>query len=85
MFDLDTIFDPDQPARNHRLKILLPEPPPDVSPTDLSEEWHERWEERSGIMEYDAKMPLDRAEFLALADILRQMKLAGAPLPRVAI
>jgi hypothetical protein len=63
--------------------ITLAEPPTDISPWNLPSEWRERWEERAAIMEYEAKMPKERAEFYALGDILRQMKLAGVPLPRI--
>ena len=50
----------------------LPEPPPDVSPWDLSPDLYERWEERVCIMHYDGRLPWKQAEALALADVLRQ-------------
>lgn len=68
----------------HKREILsalavetLPEAPPDVSPWDLPPDWFERWEERTCIMHYDGKLHWERAEALALADILRQMRAAG--------
>lgn len=46
-------------------------------PPDLPVEWWQRWDERAAIMEYDGNLPRERAEALALDDILRQMELAG--------
>ena len=71
-----------KPAVVNALRVeTLPEPPPDLSPWDLDQEWYECWEERVCIMRYDGKMPVERAEALALADILRQMRIAGFSLP----
>jgi hypothetical protein len=39
----------------------------------LPPDWHVAWDERSAIMEYDGGLPRERAEALALADILAQM------------
>jgi hypothetical protein len=50
---------------------------PDPTPADLPVDWHVAWDERAAIMEYDAKLPRERAEALALLDILRQMKQSG--------
>jgi len=59
---------------------LGPEPAPakvpGIAPDDLTPEWHFLWDERAAVMEYDGKMPKERAEALALADILGQMKRA---------
>ncbi|HEV3204734.1 MAG TPA: hypothetical protein VGY77_10135 [Gemmataceae bacterium] len=54
---------------------------PDISPSDLPPEWYELWEERAAIIEYDGKMPKEKAEFLALWDTLRRMKEAGIKFP----
>jgi hypothetical protein len=54
---------------------------PDVSPWDLPPEWYDAWGERACIMHYDGKLHWERAEALALADILRQMQSAGISLP----
>src|SRR5438128_3800994 len=51
--------------------------PPLITPDDLPADWHFLWDERAAIMEYDGKMPRERAEAFALVDVLRQMKLAG--------
>jgi hypothetical protein len=45
-----------------------------VSPADLQAEWREEWNERAAIMEYDGGLPRERAEHVALADIVRQMR-----------
>jgi hypothetical protein len=50
----------------------LPEPPPDLSPWDLSPDQYELWEERVCIMHFDEKLPWKEAETLALADVLGQ-------------
>jgi hypothetical protein len=41
---------------------------------DLPPDWHLLWDERAAIMEYDGGLPRERAEALALADILGQMR-----------
>src|SRR5262245_65192722 len=48
-----------------------------VTPADLPADWHSAWDERAAIREYDGGLPRERAEALALADILRQMRRAG--------
>ena len=48
-----------------------------VTIVDLPAEWHLLWDERAAIMEYDGGMPRERAEALALGDILDQMRRAG--------
>lgn len=75
--NLDAIFDPDR----------LPGEPvsslPDVIPTsssDLSADWHFEWDERAAIMEYEGGLPRERAEALALADVLARMQ--GLPRPK---
>ncbi len=50
---------------------------PDVTPADLPSEWHFLWDERAAIMEYDGKLPRERAEAHALTDVLRQMEAVG--------
>jgi hypothetical protein len=54
-------------------------PPPDagLTPDDLPPDWHDLWEERAAIMEFDGSLPRERAEALALADALRSMERAG--------
>src|SRR5262249_7249465 len=53
-------------------------PPSDacLTPDDLLSDWHELWEERAAIMEFDGSLPRERAEALAL-DVLRSMERAG--------
>jgi hypothetical protein len=46
-------------------------------PDDLPGDWRCEWEERAAIMEHDGKLPKERAEYLALRDILGQMQRAG--------
>jgi hypothetical protein len=57
-------------------------PVPCMTPDDLSPDWHFCWDERAAIMEYDGKMPRERAEALALLDVLDRMRQAGEPLPQ---
>jgi hypothetical protein len=42
----------------------------------LPANWHFLWDERAAIMEYDGGQPRERAEALALADILRWVRRA---------
>ena len=44
---------------------------------DLPADWREAYEERTGIMEFDANMPRADAERAALVDTLLQMRAAG--------
>jgi hypothetical protein len=48
-----------------------------LSPTDLPADWHFLWDERSAIMEHDGGLHRERAEALALTDIVRAMNRAG--------
>jgi hypothetical protein len=41
--------------------------------SDLPADWHLLWDERAAIMEYDGGLPRERAEALALADIIQAM------------
>jgi hypothetical protein len=47
-----------------------PAVPVPITPTDLDEFWGER----AGIREYDGGLPRERAEALALADLLLQIR-----------
>ena len=49
-----------------------------LGPDDLPGDWRVEWEERAAIMEYDGCMPRERAEALALDDVLRRMRLREA-------
>jgi len=49
-------------------------PGPDIQVEDLDGEWRVWFEERAAIMEYDGRMPRERAEALALEETLRLMK-----------
>jgi hypothetical protein len=51
---------------------------PPVTVVDLPPDWHLLWDERAAIMEYDGGLSRERAEALALVDILDQMRRAGA-------
>src|SRR6516225_7985186 len=44
-----------------------------LTPADLPADWHFVWDERAAIMEYDSGLPRERAEALALLDMLQQM------------
>lgn len=43
----------------------------------LPPEWHLLWDERAAIMEFDGGLPRERAEALAFAEVLEQMRLRG--------
>jgi hypothetical protein len=47
---------------------------PGMLSTELPADWHLLWDERAAIMEYDGGLSRERAEALALADILRLMR-----------
>jgi hypothetical protein len=70
MLDLKTIFDPDR-------KAPAPAPGEGIGPDDLPGDWRVEWEERAAIMEFDGKMPRERAEALALKDIIKMMRAAS--------
>jgi hypothetical protein len=65
------------------LESLFRQPPeaaapvPDVRVEDLDPDWRIEWEARAAIMEYDGGLPRERAEALALAEIIKQMRAAG--------
>jgi hypothetical protein len=44
-----------------------------VTPDDLPADWYVEWDMRAAHLEYDAGLPRERAERLALNDILRHM------------
>jgi hypothetical protein len=49
---------------------------------DLSPDWHLQWDERAAVLEYEGGHPRERAEALALAEVVQQLRrvgLAGAP------
>ena len=50
---------------------------PSRTPDDLPPEWHVDWDERAAILEYDGGHPRERAEALALKEILVLMRRAG--------
>jgi hypothetical protein len=52
-----------------------------LTPSNLPSEWHLMWDERAAIMESEGTLPRERAEALALADVLRAMERAGIRLP----
>ena len=54
-------------------------PEPDIAHIQLSADWQFVWDERAAIMEFDGGLPRERAEALALAYILDEMRRAGIP------
>jgi hypothetical protein len=66
-------------AYKEAVLLCLTEPRPalGIGPDDLDPDWRVEWEERAAIMEYDGKLPRERAEALALVDILGRMKRLG--------
>jgi hypothetical protein len=67
LLDLDAIFDPDQRAT------------PIGGPGLLPSDWHDNWNERAAIMEYEGGLPHLLAERLALLEI-RKLLVAGQSL-----
>ena len=51
--------------------------PPDIGPDDLPGDLRIAFEERAAIMEYDGGLPRERAEALALAEVLRLTRSTG--------
>jgi hypothetical protein len=74
MLDLDSILS-DEPL------VRRPKPPArtdlNPKPEDLPSEWHFLWDERAAIMEYDGELPRERAEALALTEIVERMRQEG--------
>jgi hypothetical protein len=52
-------------------------PGPGITLADLPADWHELWDERAAIMEYDGGLPREHAEAAALSEILKLMRAAG--------
>jgi hypothetical protein len=50
---------------------------PEMLSTELPADWYLLWDERAAIREYDGGFPREKAESLALEDILLLMRLAG--------
>ena len=91
LLDLDSIFDPDRRVGSHA------RPEPDsaegttqrspgavttvILPVDLRGEWHYLWDERAAIMEYDGGLPREKAEHLAMIEVVELMKAAGMVRP----
>jgi hypothetical protein len=81
MIDLDAIFNPAQvdafnAARFGRQAGV--QQAQDIGPDDLPGDWRMEFEERAAIMEYDGNMPRERAEALALADVVGRMRASHA-------
>src|SRR5262249_22300960 len=49
----------------------------ELTPADLPGDWHILWDERAAMMEYDGEIPRERAEALALAEVLELMRTAN--------
>jgi hypothetical protein len=45
-----------------------------MTPDQLPADWHLLWDERAAIREYDGGLPRERAEALALAEIIALMR-----------
>jgi hypothetical protein len=76
MLNLDAIFNPDRipaPRESNPAPIADPE----IRVEDLDPDWRIAWEERAAILEYDGGLPRERAEALALTEIIGQMRRAG--------
>jgi hypothetical protein len=80
MLDLDAIFNPDRVPVAPQIRPV----PVDglvIRVEDLEPEWRIDWEERAAILEYDGGHPRERAEALALSEVIRLMERAGVPVP----
>ena len=58
--------------------LTAPSPDPEIRVEDLDMDWRVEWEERAAIMEHDGGLPRERAEALALAEIVKEMGETGA-------
>ena len=83
---LDWLFDP-RTQIGHPANVvgLQPEGADDPDPADLLHptdllpgHWWYVWEERAAIIEYDGGLHREQAEALALVDVMKQMRSAGA-------
>ena len=77
MIDLSSIFDPAQVDAFNAARFGRPSDPQqaqDIGPDDLPGDWRMEFEERAAIMEYEGNMPRERAEALALADVVGRMR-----------
>jgi hypothetical protein len=64
----------------HKAEVMHALAPPQaigIGPDDLPGDWRVEWEEHAAIMEYDGRLPRERAEALALTDIVKAMERAG--------
>ncbi len=59
--------------------LIAPPADPEIRVEDLDMNWRVEWEERAAVMEYDGGLPRERAEALALTEIVREMERAGVP------
>jgi hypothetical protein len=57
--------------------VLLAILQPRMTPDELPGDWHFLWDERAAIMEFDGGLPRERAEVLALWEILQEMERAS--------
>jgi hypothetical protein len=67
---LESLFGEAQPP--------APDPGPGFGPDDLPGDWRVEWEERAAVLEYDGGQPRERAEALALREIVAKMRRSGA-------
>ena len=74
MLDLEAIFNPD--VIEAELAAQQCQAAPEIGVDDLPGDWRVEFEERAAIKEYDGRLPRERAEAEALADILCQIKAA---------
>jgi hypothetical protein len=75
MLDLAYIFDPEQQVL-FTSRAASPTAVPAASVLgveDLPGDWRVEWEERAAVLEYDGKIPRERAEAQALTEILGKM------------
>jgi hypothetical protein len=74
MLDLDAIFNPDVtlPPRQ-----AIPANDAGIRVEDLPVDWRFEWEERAAIREHDGGLPRERAEALALKDVIKMMRAAS--------
>lgn len=54
-----------------------------ITPADLPVDWWVLWDELAAIREYDGGCPRERAEALALTDVLKAMDRAGVRLAKL--
>jgi hypothetical protein len=72
---LEELFNPT--GMREREALAVSRADTDLQVDHLTGDWRVDWEERAAVLEYDGRHPRERAEALALTEILEKMRRAG--------